>query len=297
MGSNINITNLAEKLKLLLRSERSAVKTEAQLLIKLGIGKDYLSRIKSGVRVLPEEKLVELCSIFSVPQLDWFLPLKQFGEKLGFSMYDISVISGTHLPGIDLNSRDHDYQRVSNLFQIMQGFWESYYYSVSKVDVVLVSCDLLIVQRVTPDCFIECEIVDGLSTYTGWCFPIPNHLYFILEKKQLFNEVIVYATNLPERIPPRLYGVILCLSGGVDEHHSFPASAKVAFRYLGSENDIRKEYGLEQNINVRAFMEEKVPRYIDPTDEAVGSEVKEILSVIHNVVLPTTIPNALRMTE
>lgn len=297
MGNNVDITHLAEKLKLVLRSECSDVTTETQLRKRLGIGKDYLSRIKSGVRVISEEMLVKLCEIFSIRQIDWYLPLAQFGEKLGLSRYEISTVSGTRLPGIDLISRDHDNQRVTNLFQIMQGYWESYYYSVSKVGVILVSRDLLVVQRVTPDSFIECEIVDGGSTYTGWCFPIPNHLYFVLEKKELFNEVIVYATNLPDRRPPRLYGVILCLSGGVDEHHSFPAAAKVAFRYLGSENEIRCKHNLETNESVRAFMEKTVPGYVDPNDDTVEPEVREILASICNVVLPTTIPNALRMSK
>lgn len=281
---------------LVMRSDRSEVTTEAQLLLQLNIGKDYLSRIKSGTRVIPDNKFVKLSEIFKLSQKDWFLPLAQFGEKLGLSRYDITTITKAHLPGIDLHSRDHDSQRVMNLFQIMQGYWESYYYSVSKVGTILISRDLLVVQRVTPDNFIECEIVDGSFTYTGWCFPIPNHLYFVLEKKKLFNEVIVYATNLPDRHPPLLYGIILCLSGGVDEHHSFPAAAKVAFRYLGPEDEVRRRYNISPDESTKTYMENKVACYVDPNDE-FDPEVREILNNISNVVLPTTIPNALRMSK
>jgi len=296
MSSSATIPNLGEKITLLLHSGRSEVQSEAALLKELKIGKDYLSRLKSGTRVIADEKLQQLSEIFRIPPPDWYLPLAQFGEKISISRFQVASITGAHLPGIDFDSRNSDARRIASLFRIIEGYWESYYYSVSKVGQILVSRDLLVVQRVTPDNFIECEIIDGSFTYTGWCFPIPNHLYFILEKKDLLNEIIVYVTNLPERQPPRLYGVILCLSGGVDEVHSCPAAAKVAFRYLGNDDAMRRKHGLGPAEDVPAFMAQHVPTYIDPAEKH-DVETREILDVISNIVVPGTIPSALRVTK
>ena len=60
MSSPTNIPDPGEKIALLLKSGRADVKTESQLLQGLGIGKDMLSRIKGGTRVLSDAPLREV---------------------------------------------------------------------------------------------------------------------------------------------------------------------------------------------------------------------------------------------
>ena len=99
MSSPTNIPDLGEKIALLLKSGRTDVKTELQLLH--GIGKDMLSRIKGGTRVLSDDRFVKLCGLFNLEQKEWFSPLEAFGSKLGFTHYQIALITGKQMPGID----------------------------------------------------------------------------------------------------------------------------------------------------------------------------------------------------
>lgn len=192
MSSPSNIPNLGEKIALLLKSDRTAVKTEAQLIHGLGIGKDMLSRIKSGTRVLSDDRFVKLCKLFNLEQKEWFSPLEVFGAKLGFTRYQIATITGNHIPGIDFQCRVAERKVVENLFRTMEGFWQSFYFSVSKLDKVAVRQDILHVKRVNEDGFIECDLKDSHCLYVGWCFPTTNaKLYLVMEKDELFDEIIV----------------------------------------------------------------------------------------------------------
>src|SRR4051812_8497939 len=75
MSDKIDIPDLGKKISLILRSGRAAIKTEQQLMQKLGIGKDYWSRIKNGTRILTEAKFVDLCDLLQMEQKVWFHPL------------------------------------------------------------------------------------------------------------------------------------------------------------------------------------------------------------------------------
>ncbi len=130
MNNPTNIPDLGEKITLLLKSGRTSVNTEAQLLIGLGIGKDFLSRIKGGTRNLTDERFVKLCKLFNIEQKEWYSPLEAFGSKLGFTRYQIALITRKPVPGIDFQSRIAERRIVENLFQSMEGFWQSFYYSV-----------------------------------------------------------------------------------------------------------------------------------------------------------------------
>lgn len=294
MSDHVDIPDLGKKIMLVLRSGRSEIKTEQQLIHGLGIGKDFWSRIKSGTRVLAEERFVDLCDILKIEQKEWYHPLLDFGRERGLSRHEISLITNTPLPGFDFSSRLKDDEQVQNLFRLMEGYWESFYYSVSKTDKIVVSRDLFIVRRVNEDTFIECEVEDSIFRYKGWCFPIKNHLYLVLEKENLYNEIIVYATNLPDREPPRLFGIILCLSGGVDEMHSFPCAAKVAFRYIGRSDTIRQKYGLPRNIDIEDWLVRNIPGYVDPNSADLDDDTKRIIESISNVLVPGVVPSALR---
>lgn len=292
MPTHIPVPDLGAKIDLLLRTERKGIRSNSALSRLLEIEADYLSRLKNGTRVLTEKKFLELCDTFDVTQKEWFEELEVFGERLGFSRKQIASISGKPLPGIDFLSRIRDKGIVNGIFDMIEGYWESFYYSVSRTDKRVISSDLLIVRRINDDEYIDCEIIDGSFTYSGWCFPIKSHLYFILEKVPLFTEIIVYATNLPDRQPPRLYGVILCLSGGVEETSSYPSAAKAAFRYIGNDEKARKKYNIDPSENVEDFLKKTIPRYIDPEEEK-DEETKKIFKIIANNII--RIPFALRM--
>jgi hypothetical protein len=199
--------------------------------------------------------------------------------------------------GLDFRSRIRDTAALRDLFELIEGYWYSYYFSVSRTDTVQVSKDLFTVISLTEAGLIECRIEDGAFTYLGWGFPIQgNHMYFILEKDKLLNEVIVYVTNRPDRQPPKLYGIIMCLSGGIedDEMHQYPCAAKVAFRYLGKEDAVRETYKLKPNIDVHAFLKAKAS-YVDPRGKDLDDEERQIFKVISNVIPAGQVPSALRM--
>lgn len=303
MSSPTNIPDLGEKIALLLKSGRTSVKTESQLLQGLGIGKDMLSRIKGGTRVLSDDRFVKLCDLFNLEQKEWFSPLDAFSSKLGFTRYQIALITGKQVPGIDFQSRIAERRVVENLFRTMEGFWQSFYYSVSKLDRIAVRQDIMHVKRVNEDGFIECDLKDSHCLYVGWGFPITNaKFYLVLEKEGLFDEIIIYCTNLPERMNPRLYGVILCLSGGVDSVQAVPCAAKCAFRFLGREEEVRKQFGWGKSIDVRAKLFEEQSKYIFPDDFANPKndeerETAQIIRDISNVIPADQVPSSLRMVK
>ena len=297
---NISINDLAEKIALALRGNATArsVKTENELMKELGIGKDYWSRIKNGTRVLPEEKFVKLAGLCGVEEKVWFHPLTDFGRYLGLSRWEIAAIARTPVAGIDFASRIKDPDIVGNIFNAIEGYWESFYFSVSRNDQAVVSKDLFIVRRINQDQFIECEIIDGFFHYVGWAFPIAGHLYFVLEKSEdLNNEIIMYATNHPDRKPPRLFGVILCVSGGVEATHKFPSASLCAFRYLGSSTEMLRRRKVDSVKALDEILRKEIPTYVDPKDPSLDADTREIVGTISNLIGPDTVPSALRMTK
>lgn len=296
MPGHVLVPDLGAKIDLLLRSDKGTFRRQVDLSAALGIEPDYLSRIKRGSRGLTEENFIALCDIFDLQQRQWFDDLETFGNRLGFSRRQVSLITNSPLPGIDFTSRIKDKGIVTEIFNVIRGYWVSYHYSVSRTDKKLISRDLFIVRGINEDEYIECEIIDGSFRYSGWCFPIKNHLYIVLEKADLFTEIIVYATNLPDRQPPRLYGIILCLSGGIEETASHPSASKTAFKYIGKEeNEIRRQYQIPESVDVEDFLVRNIPSYVDPETEG-DPDTRRIFAYMSNTVRDNSIPYALRMT-
>ena len=232
---------------------------------------DYFTRIKNGTRPLSESVFLKLSSVFGIEQRRWFDDIDAFGEYLGYSRFEISSITGFVLPGIDFHSRIKDRDTVGKIYGVIQGYWECFYYSVSKLDQVLISRDLVQIERLGQDMYMSCTVHDRFFSYKGVCFPIKNHLCFALEKDRHFNEIIFYLTNLPDRDPPKLNGIILCLSGGVDEFSTYPAASYVAFRYIGSDREtIAKHYPSlrEGDSDLLADLREIIPGYVEPSDSS-----------------------------
>jgi len=82
MSSQTNIPDLSEKIVLLLKSGRTEAKTETQLIHGLGIGKDLLSRIKGGTRILTDDRFVKLCELFNLEQKEWFSPPEDLANPI-----------------------------------------------------------------------------------------------------------------------------------------------------------------------------------------------------------------------
>ncbi|NJN61719.1 MAG: helix-turn-helix domain-containing protein [Coleofasciculaceae cyanobacterium RL_1_1] len=291
---NLKIPEFGKKLELLLRTGVKGIKTASALCKRLDISPDYLSRMKKGTRTVPDEMFSKLCSIYEVSENCWFDSLETFGKSLGLSSIQISSITGDTAFGIDFNSRITDKRIISDIHKVISGYWYSYYYSVSRIGELFVSKDLCIIKDINSSGFIECEIIDSSFRYFGVCFPIKGMLYFILEKDELFNEIIVYTTNLPDRIPPKLNGVILCLSGGVDELSASPSASKVAFRYIGKSEEIHNLFNIG-TLSPDEYMRKNIPAYLSPKTD-IEPEMLEVYKAIDNQIAKDSIPYALRAT-
>lgn len=292
MANRLSIPDFGSKLELLLASKRSKIRTHNQLSQLLRIGYDYLMRIKNGTRTLSEENFVTLCDTFQLTQEQWFLDLETFGRVLSFSRMQVAQLTKSPLPGIDFSSRIRDRRIVDGVFHLIEGYWESFYFAVSH-DRHCIARDLCIMRRVNDDCFIECEIIDHDFTYAGHCFPIKNHLYLMCEKTKIFNEIIVYVTNLPDRIPPKLFGLILCLSGGVEGTRSVPSAAKIAFRYLGKdESALREHFAIAPEVDVETYLRRTIPKVVDPCHEP-----DPLFAEISNAIATDAVPFALQMMK
>jgi transcriptional regulator with XRE-family HTH domain len=297
MDGKVDIEDLGKKIVLLLRSDISEVKTLEEMLRRVGLKKDTWSRIRGGTRILTDDRFVSICECFGVPQQLFFSPLLEFGARLGFSRRQVAEITLTPIPGIDFMSRIRDSERVRALFAILEGFWESYYYSVSREDRILVSRDVLWVKRVNEDDFIEVELDDTHFRYDGWCIPISGQLYFVMEKVKLLNEIIVYATNYPDRTPPLLFGVILCTSGGVKNRAAYPSAAKVAFRFIGTKESLAERYNLRDERATFEKVTSEYARYIDPSDKSLDVDTRSLIAEISNGIPSDAVPFALRMED
>jgi hypothetical protein len=156
---------------------------------------------------------------------------------------------------------------------------------------------VLWVKRVNEDDFIEVELDDTHFRYVGWCVPVSGQLYFVMEKVRILNEIIVYATNYPDREPPILFGIILCTSGGVKNRTAYPSAARVAFRHIGTSEELAEKYE-QKDLNILyELLTKKYARYIDPGDGAIDDETREIFSQIKNVIPENAVPMALRMED
>lgn len=293
MTYKVHIENFDKKLDLLIKSGKENIKTHKELAKRLEIQPDYLSRLRSGARPLSEGLIAKIAVEFNIELKTFYDKLDAFGRKIGLTRSQISIMTGSPLPGIDFNSRIKDPNVVEGIYNVIKGFWCSYYYSVSSSKERVISRDLIIIDKVNDDLFIECRVIDSAFSYAGYCFPIRGHLYFILEKENLFNEIIMYITNHPDREPPVLKGIILCISGGVHGVAANPSAAKIIFKYLGyTHANIRKTFPDTPGERIEEYLVKNVPQYI-------SSDVSDdyILDAIDNQILHEDLPFALRMTD
>jgi len=304
MREPLYIADLGKKIRLAISRPSSPLHTEEELIKSLSITKDYYARMKSGMRPVSEYIVDRLTHNLEVGLQTWMLSVEHFGRALGLSRREIGSIANVTLPGIDFMSRIRDPGQIQSLFTVIGGFWEAYYFSVSNEKTLAVSRDLVIIRKINDDNFIECDIIDGFFSYTGYCFPVLNKLYFILEKVDLGNEMMVCCMNIPDRRHgATLYGILLCVSGGIeDDTASYPASARLAFRYLGrtveevARNcaaDIRSQ--IESASTLEKNLKESVPKYLYEKDWNVDETISRVVENVRNEIKAEQIPFALRM--
>ena len=204
-----------ELMEIVVRSGRTGFSTfrefETALLAALGCERDYLRRILNGSRPLRPKHLAEISVLLGL-EIDFSVSKRDLAVRLGLSGEEAGLFLDRPASGLDFISRTTDRKSIENLFALMKGYWECAYRSFSRTDQHAISRELFIVDGINQDNLITCRARDVMCTNTGVIFPVIGQLYIMYEKDKVFNEIVVYLTNRPDRSPPVLRGLVLGLS-------------------------------------------------------------------------------------
>lgn len=285
------VEGLGPKLDLAFEHHDS-IKTIQQLAASVHISVDYLQRFYRGQRTPPDATLKTIGEALGVPADLWKLDTAAFARRIGST--PTKQPGDEALATFDFRARIRDSAHIRQLYELIGGYWESYYYSVSVSTRLVASRDLIFIGEPDDNGMLSCTVEDKHFVYRGWCFPIQYHLYMFLEKERIFNEIIVYMLNRPDRYPPRLEGLILCKSDGEDPFSSVPSAARIALRYLGSEQELLTARGVASSEELHSLLVSEVAGYVARDD--VSPEVqREVFDRIRNDVAPDELPNALQL--
>jgi hypothetical protein len=298
----MNTSAPAEVVRVAIGAGRTPFESYAQFELafqrSLGCELDYVRRLLGGTRVLTPSHERLIGDLLGIRHLDLRRGAREAAKQLGLNRAETARILPGALVGFDFAARTTDRQQVEKLEATISGYWECYYWSVSRVSERAVNRELLIIQGVDSAAFINCRIVDLQFTNVGIAFPVLNHLYFFLEKDELLDEIAVHLTNRPDRTPAVLRGLMLCLSGGADEIHSYPSAGKTSYRYLGrTASEIRAIYSgvPHQPDELEAWLCANVPRYILESElPRADPHVRRLVEQIDNTIAPDATPFALR---
>ncbi len=289
--------------RLAIRANRTAFSSyedfEAAFLVAINTELDYVRRLMAGTRPLSDLHRRAIAGLLGL-EIDFGLSARELASELGLSRVETARALGAAAPGLDLTSRTADRLQMHRLQSLVAGYWECVYWSVSETREPAVSRDLCVMGELDVDNYVQCRIFDGRFQYSGVVFPVVQHLYFVLEKERIFNEVIFYITNCPDRTPPSLRGVIGCLSGGGNDSRSYPCASKVAFRYLGrTAQEVREVYpeAPEGEAALDDFLRRAVPRYLSRAEVqggGLGEAARREIAAIDNAIGPDAVPFALR---
>lgn len=270
---------------------------------RLSCDMDYARRLLSGSRLLRQKHSEEIKELLQLPEIDFAASPRDAAVRLGLSARHTEKLLRQVGGGIDFASRTSDAAAVKQLFDLLKGYWELVFWSFSRLDEQAISRELFIVDAITENNFISCRVNDVNFTYSGVIFPVLHHLYCIVEKDRLLDEVGVYLTNRPDRAPAVLRGITLGLSGGVDEIHSYPTAGKVAFRYLGkSAEQVARRYpdAPAADDQIEQYLAKKIPRYMskEEVDGLAAGEASWLqISRLDNTIEPDAVPFALRAVD
>jgi hypothetical protein len=260
----------------------------------IGCDPDYARRLLKGSRPLRDNHRDKIRSLLGLPMLDLDVSARDLAVIFGLSRERTEELLSPNFGVFDFASRTADHRSARQLFGLIGGYWELIFWSFSRRDEQAVSRELLIVDRIDPNNLLRCRVTDVNFAYSGVIFPVLQHLYIFMEKDRLYDEVVVYLTNRPDRAPPVLRGITLGLSGGVDELHAFPTASKVAFRFLGrTAQEVRRHYPDAPE----AFLATKIVCYLTRNElDQMPPEEKARLQVarIDNRIEPDAVPFVLR---
>ena len=273
--------------------ERTRIDLEF-LKVKAGISESYAKQITSGSKA-PTEKIKSLVVQASgIDRRHWELSPSAFGTAIGLTDYQIASVLNIEMVGINFRSQLKDKGQIQDIFDATEGVFFSYYYSVSNFERRMVCRDVFQVVCIDDFDQIRVRLADGYFEYSGLCIPIRNHLYYMLEKDSVMDEIVVYRTNLPNYYNRNLFGIILCNSVNMEkrQHSFFPAASKVYFSFLGRTfEDVSKTLG--EPISCFDDMR-KFTGYIDETKpDTLGPTTFEDISHINNLIANDKIPFAL----
>lgn len=266
----------------------------------LGCDLDYARRLLGGSRRLRPRHVEAIRTLLQIGDLDLDLSLRELAIDLNLPRSASNRL--LQHPGLDFLSRTNDKRAVAQLFGLVAGYWEQTWWSFSGTSEQSLGVGVCKIDAIDENNFITCRIHDVYDSYSGILFPVLNHLYFILEKDSLFDEIFVCITNRPDRAPPFLRGIGLGLSGGLDEMHSAPTSGKMAFRYLGrTAAELRGEFGdAPEEPELEKHLARIVPRYISRSELGRLSPNDLARLQVHrldNTVAADAVPFALRARE
>jgi hypothetical protein len=265
----------------------------------LGCDLDYARRLLGGSRRLRPRHVGVIRELLQIGDLDLELSPRELAIELDLPRSANRVL---RQPGLDFLSRTNDRRAVAQLFGLVEGYWQQTWWSFSKTNEQALGVGLCRIEAIDENSFITCRIYDVHESFSGIIFPVLNHLYFILEKDKLFDEIVVCITNRPDRAPPVLRGICLGLSGGLDEMHSGPAAGKMAFRYLGkTATDMQAEFGdMPDEPELEQHLVRTVPRYVSKSEVArlTPGELSRLqINRLDNTVAADAAPFALRVRE
>ena len=264
------------------------------LISKAGISDSYARQILSGSKTPPEKIKTLIVKEAGIDPRHWELSPSAFGTAIGLSDYEIATILNIEVVGINFRSQLRDKSQVHDIFDVTEGVYFSYYYSVSNFEKRMVCRDVFQVIRIDEFGHIRVRLVDGYFEYSGQCVPIRNHIYYMLEKDSGMDEIVVYCTNVPNFHNRNQYGIILCNSVNIAKRQSsfFPAASKVYFSFLGRTfADVSKTLGEK----VSSFEDmKKFAGYIDESKpDTLGPTTLDDIGNINNNVPEDKVPFAL----
>ena len=141
---------------------------------KAGISDSYARQIMSGSKA-PTEKIKTL--VVREAKLDpryWELTPSAFGTAIGLTDYQIATVLNIEMVGINFRSQLKDKSQVQDIFDVTEGVFFSYYYSVSNFERRMVCRDVFQVIRIDEFGQIRVHLIDGYFDYSGLSIPNPE---------------------------------------------------------------------------------------------------------------------------
>jgi len=297
----IEVIDLGEKISLLLNHGFNKIKKATTLAEKSGLNESEISRFRTrGDNRINTNKFKGLCNIYpQIPEQLWHQPFEIFAQEMGLSSFQKPALAmlPTNQPqiplmGIDFQSRIKDRNILEKRFEIMKGYWEVFSHSISITTHKAILYQILKVEQLNENGYIECSLYGGHFYHRGYCFFVAGITYFVIEECNLLNEMGFIATNSPDRADnPILNGILLCLTGGAYELVAIPSAAKVLLRHIDSLDKIKEKYKLSSQNNLSM---QKITEEIRTIINSDITQLNDILPLIDNHVPQDAVPYTLR---